>query len=269
MTAILREDPLDLTAVRPDAPPALARIVRHCLEKSPGDRFESARDVAFALDALSGAARPTAAGSPRSGEPPAARTGPSRGLFAALAVSVALGLGLAWYFGWFARQAGGGTTLVLGSASQLTTDDGLEIHPAISPDGRLIAYAAGTARRMRVFIRPVAGGRTITLSEGSACVLGNLQWSAPGTAFGNLAPSAIAVVPAGGRAAGMSLFRPWRMDRRAKSRRRRDRKAIPAGHRTGTPSRSSTCCRETSWPSGETRRAGGCRPFSFASRSAP
>ena len=34
--------------------PGLDRIVRHCLEKNPEERFESARDVAFDLEALSG-----------------------------------------------------------------------------------------------------------------------------------------------------------------------------------------------------------------------
>ena len=59
MTAILKEDPPDLTVVRADLPPALDRIVRHCLEKNPAERFQSARDVAFALDALSGSAATT------------------------------------------------------------------------------------------------------------------------------------------------------------------------------------------------------------------
>ena len=54
MTAILTQDPPELTGSRPDLPPALDRIIRHCLEKNPNERFQSARDVAFALDALSG-----------------------------------------------------------------------------------------------------------------------------------------------------------------------------------------------------------------------
>ena len=54
MTAILREDPPDLSVTRTETPPALDRIVRHCLEKNPEERFQSARDVAFALEALSG-----------------------------------------------------------------------------------------------------------------------------------------------------------------------------------------------------------------------
>jgi eukaryotic-like serine/threonine-protein kinase len=52
--AIVKQDPRDLTASRADIPPALNRIVSHCLEKNPAERFQSARDVAFALEALSG-----------------------------------------------------------------------------------------------------------------------------------------------------------------------------------------------------------------------
>jgi eukaryotic-like serine/threonine-protein kinase len=54
MTAILREDPPELAPSRGDLPPALDRIVRHCLEKNRQQRFQTARDVAFALEALSG-----------------------------------------------------------------------------------------------------------------------------------------------------------------------------------------------------------------------
>jgi len=54
MRAILREDPPDFTATNQSMPPVLERIVRHCLEKNPEERFQSARDVAFALGNLSG-----------------------------------------------------------------------------------------------------------------------------------------------------------------------------------------------------------------------
>ena len=53
MSAILREDPPDLSVTNQSVPPGLDRIVRHCLEKSPEQRFHSAHDVAFALEALS------------------------------------------------------------------------------------------------------------------------------------------------------------------------------------------------------------------------
>jgi eukaryotic-like serine/threonine-protein kinase len=53
MLAILHRDPPPMTAARPDVPPALALVVGRCLEKQPEERFESARDVAFALQAVS------------------------------------------------------------------------------------------------------------------------------------------------------------------------------------------------------------------------
>jgi hypothetical protein len=58
MTAILNDDPQDLTARTSSSspaaiPPALDRIVRHCLEKQPAQRFQSAHDVAFDLESIS------------------------------------------------------------------------------------------------------------------------------------------------------------------------------------------------------------------------
>src|SRR5262244_2455044 len=53
MAAILREDPPDLSATNQAVSPGLERIVRHCLEKNPERRFQSARDLAFDLEALS------------------------------------------------------------------------------------------------------------------------------------------------------------------------------------------------------------------------
>ena len=54
MSAILREDPPDLSETNRTISPALERVVLHCLEKNPAERFHSASDLAFALEALSG-----------------------------------------------------------------------------------------------------------------------------------------------------------------------------------------------------------------------
>src|SRR4029453_355201 len=56
MSAILREDPPDLSETNSNVSSALERLVNHCLEKNPEARFHSARDLAFALEALSGPA---------------------------------------------------------------------------------------------------------------------------------------------------------------------------------------------------------------------
>ena len=61
MSAILREEPPDLSATNKSVQPGLERIVRHCLEKNPEERFYSARDVAFDLEALSGLSAPQVA----------------------------------------------------------------------------------------------------------------------------------------------------------------------------------------------------------------
>ena len=76
MSAILREEPPDLSATNKSVQPGLERIVRHCLEKNPEERFYSARDLAFDLEALSGLSGTTAAASVRG--PVGAPAAPSR-----------------------------------------------------------------------------------------------------------------------------------------------------------------------------------------------
>ena len=53
LSAILSHDPPEPSRLRPGIPPALDRVVRRCLEKKPGERFQSARDLTFALEGLS------------------------------------------------------------------------------------------------------------------------------------------------------------------------------------------------------------------------
>jgi eukaryotic-like serine/threonine-protein kinase len=53
ISSILKEEPPELSASGRDVPPMLERIVHHCLEKDPAARFQSASDIAFALEALS------------------------------------------------------------------------------------------------------------------------------------------------------------------------------------------------------------------------
>src|SRR5205809_2831656 len=53
MSAILNQDPPDLSETNHSISPALERLVNHCLEKNPEERFHSASDLAFAIEALS------------------------------------------------------------------------------------------------------------------------------------------------------------------------------------------------------------------------
>src|SRR5215471_5503359 len=60
MTAILKEEPRALTSLSASTPPAIETIVSRCLEKNSNRRFQSAKDLAFALEAVSGGTGATA-----------------------------------------------------------------------------------------------------------------------------------------------------------------------------------------------------------------
>jgi eukaryotic-like serine/threonine-protein kinase len=76
ISAVLREEPPDLTATGRDVLPILERIVRHCLEKDPAARFQSARDIAFDLESLSTASASAPAIAAKAGTPRTARVLP-------------------------------------------------------------------------------------------------------------------------------------------------------------------------------------------------
>ncbi|MBK9063194.1 MAG: protein kinase [Acidobacteria bacterium] len=72
MSAILKEEPPELSESGRNIPPALDHVVKHCLEKERNDRFQSAKDVMFALSEASGAT--TAAGGAKAPTPPSGKT---------------------------------------------------------------------------------------------------------------------------------------------------------------------------------------------------
>ncbi|HMF10195.1 MAG TPA: protein kinase [Thermoanaerobaculia bacterium] len=86
MSAILKEDPPEISATGSRLPPGLERIVRHCLEKNPEERFQSARDLAFDLQSHSGSSEMPAATS----RAVAAVSSPRKALLTAAIAIVAL-----------------------------------------------------------------------------------------------------------------------------------------------------------------------------------
>jgi TolB-like protein len=94
-SAILRDDPPPLAVATPGGG-ALESIVRRCLEKRPDDRFQSARDLGFALESLGAAPHPAAGASVATGTSAARRRAlATAGLLAALAVALAAGIAIA------------------------------------------------------------------------------------------------------------------------------------------------------------------------------
>ena len=95
MTAILNEDPPSISQVTAATPPGLQRVVHRCLEKNPEQRFQSASDMAFALEALSDTGMTPSTGSHAHLGEPASRRGIA---IAGAILAVLLGVGALAYF---------------------------------------------------------------------------------------------------------------------------------------------------------------------------
>ena len=134
MTAVLKDDPPELTETGRAVSPTLERIVRRCLEKNPEQRFQSARDLSFALGALSGtetsgAARTTAAVAPR-------RTSLLPWLAATLAVVAVAAAAATWFVAWRPQP----TTRM---QFALAVPDEMSIsHMALSRDGTMLVFVS-------------------------------------------------------------------------------------------------------------------------------
>jgi Tol biopolymer transport system component len=133
ITAILTREPPDLTQTGKDVPPGFDRLVRHCLEKNPEERFQSARDVAFDLESLSNVSAPT--GAVAVGAPSARRRWLAPALIAA-AVALAAGLVAGYRAG---KKAGYAPPPAF---QELTFRRGELYSARFAPDGQTVIYAA-------------------------------------------------------------------------------------------------------------------------------
>ena len=131
MNAILKEDPREIAQAGRSIPAAVDRIVRRCLEKNPEERFQSARDVAFALEALS-----DTSGSAAGGLPDIERS--KRRLLSAVAIA-ALMVATATSAYVFARWS---RTTPQPAFTQLTFRRDYVTHARFAPDGQTILYSA-------------------------------------------------------------------------------------------------------------------------------
>jgi serine/threonine-protein kinase len=153
----LTVEPPSITRLRPAVPTEIAGALQRALAKTPADRFNP---VAQFSDALRRLAVPAPVAAPR----PAWRT--------AIVTSAVIGVGI--LVALFALRGGSPSPLpVVGRTTQVTREPGLEVDAAISPDGQLVAYASGPTTGMQIFMRQVAGGRTVQLTSDSG---GNARW---------------------------------------------------------------------------------------------
>jgi eukaryotic-like serine/threonine-protein kinase len=128
MNAILKSDPPEIDAATVKISPGLDRILQHCLEKNPADRFQSARDLTFALGALSGSGPTTALTAIGAARPR------SRWIWAIAAVAL-LAAGL---IGYLAAKSGPPVQRM----DFAIATEGEVTHVALSPDGSMLAYVS-------------------------------------------------------------------------------------------------------------------------------
>jgi Tol biopolymer transport system component len=162
MTAILRDDPGVPTAEDSGLPPALEQLVRHCLEKQPQERFQSAHDLTFALRALAGSSSGPAGAALV--QPVRRKAGAWRWLAFTAAVAIATGASAWWAARRTAPRPSGPimrTVLPLGEIgiSRVVGKDDETI--AASPDGRLIAYVNRAHSEVRLHDLQTGESRTL------------------------------------------------------------------------------------------------------------
>ena len=155
MSAILREEPPDPSASNPNVTPGLERVIRHCLEKNPAQRFQSARDLAFQLETLS-----SGSGTMPTVEAPVLSARRTAAAMTALALLVTGGLA-----GWLLRGRSDTAARPNVSFAQLTYDETLEMAPSIAPDGETFVFTRAGAGGTDIFLQRVNGRNAINLTR--------------------------------------------------------------------------------------------------------
>jgi len=161
MTAILKEEPPDPTSVEAAVPAALSRAIAQCLEKSPKDRFQSAHDLALALQAAATPSRPVAA-AVEEARAPAGWKRSTRLLVAVGAAVLILGA-LAAARLWLHR----GVTLRPVNFRLVSTFPGSHRQPTFSPDGSMIAYVDDVDGVPQIWVKNLATGDPIRITSGA------------------------------------------------------------------------------------------------------
>ncbi len=153
LTAVLTKEPAEIDPSQIALAPGLDRIVRRCLEKIPDLRFQSASDLAFALEALSSGARPATA--------TADAAAPGRRVPGWVPWAVAAAAAIAALAAWIPKTASPPVPRWT-SFTRISEAAGDEIAPSLSPDGGTVAYAARVNGSWGIYAQRV-GGRNATL----------------------------------------------------------------------------------------------------------
>jgi len=165
MSAILREEPPEIESLGEKFSPALARLLQHCLEKRPDERFQSARDLAFDLRSLASGG----SASERSGRAPVVAASPAGRRLVAAAMLIGLGAlagGLAATF--LRRPAEPAAAILRPTFRQLTKLPGGEGSPSLAPDGESFVFVKRDGGDADLFLQRIDGAKPIPLTADCA-----------------------------------------------------------------------------------------------------
>jgi Tol biopolymer transport system component/tRNA A-37 threonylcarbamoyl transferase component Bud32 len=160
LAAIQHQEPTPPSGV----PPELARVITHCLRKDPSRRFQHMDDVKTLLEELKEESESERLSRARRGETPQPR---QRWPHLALTAAVILGLGAAAATWWLTQRGRGRESPSETALVRLTSDTGLTTDPALSPDGKLVAYASDRAGEdnLDIWVQQVDGGAPLRLTS--------------------------------------------------------------------------------------------------------
>jgi len=156
MSAILTKDPPEFDGARLSIPAGLDRIVRRCLEKSPDLRFQSANDLAFALETLSTATTSSSPAAAGIGAVPASRARTPWLPWAVAAAAIAAGAA-----SWLFTPKTATPERPWATFTRITEAAGEETSPTLSPDGSTVAFAMRVNGSWDIYSQRV-GGRNAT-----------------------------------------------------------------------------------------------------------
>ena len=158
LSAIVRDEPKPAAEIAPGIPRALDRIVARCLQKDPNLRYQHAGDLKIDLQQVSEDL--VSGNSAARAEMPGRRSVRRWWWLAAAAACVAMALAVGW------RLHDPAAAPPPWQLTRLTTDAGLSDAPAISPDGKLVAYSSdrGPGGERDLYVKQVAGGQPVRLT---------------------------------------------------------------------------------------------------------